>query len=243
MNNSEDSIYTKPQVNIVDFEFDEDVARVFPDMIRRSVPGYGTIISLSGLIAEQYAQAGSNIYDLGCSQGAVTLAMRHRIQHGDCKIIAVDNAQAMIEHCRQNIDDDISIIPVDIVCDDICNIEIKQASVVALNFTLQFINPDARIELLKTIYNGLLPGGALLLSEKISFDNNEEKTLQNKLHLEFKRANGYSDLEISQKRTALENVLVPETIKQHQQRLTTAGFSSSHTWFQCFNFASLLAIK
>jgi len=112
-----------------------------------------------------------------------------------------------------------------------------------LNFTLQFIDPSERLVLLEKIYQGLRPGGVLLLSEKLKFDDDEEQTLLTDLHHAFKRANGYSDMEIAQKRTALENVLIPDTVEQHQARLAEAGFASYRLWFQCLNFASLLAIK
>lgn len=238
-----DTLYAQPQAHLVNFEFNEAVARVFPDMIRRSVPGYGTLISLIGLLAEQYAQDGSRIYDLGCSLGAATLSMRHRLEHRRCTIIGVDNSSAMIEQCRVNIDDDIGDVPVELICSDIQNVDIQDASVVVLNFTLQFIAPGDRLMLLQKIHRGLRPGGALVLSEKLVFADPQENELLIDLHHAFKRANGYSDLEISQKRTALENVLVPDTLEQHRQRLHDAGFGRTYQWYQCLNFASLLAFK
>lgn len=237
-----DTLYSRTQDHIIDFAFDESVANVFPDMIRRSVPGYDTIIPLLGLLAEQYAQPASHIYDLGCSLGAATLSMRRRIRHDDCKIIAVDNAEAMTRHCHENISKETGI-PVEVLCEDIRNVEIKQASVVTLNFTLQFIDPDQRSDLIKSIYNGLNDHGALILSEKINFTEHDEQLFQQNMHIAFKKANGYSEMEISQKRSALENVLIPDTIEQHQQRLQDAGFNRIHLWFQCFNFISLIAFK
>ena len=239
----QDAIYAKAHDQIVDFEFNEAVARVFPDMIRRSVPGYGTLITMLGLLAEEYAQPNSNIYDLGCSLGAASLSMRRRIPHHDCRIIAVDNSEAMTKQCRDNIADDLSPIEVDVLCADIRELSFERASVVVLNFTLQFLPPDQRQQLLENIYAGLLPGGVLVLSEKIVFDDADEAELLNNLHLAFKKANGYSELEISQKRSSLENVLIPESLAQHHQRLKSIGFKLSNTWFQCFNFASILASK
>lgn len=228
---------------IVDFAFDENVARVFPDMIRRSVPGYETVITLTGLLAEQYAQAESNCYDLGCSLGAATLAMRSRIQQPGCRIIAVDNAEAMTRRCQQHVAEAGDGLEVDVICADIQDVTIHNASVVVVNFTLQFIPPAARLALMQHIYKGMQPGGALLLSEKIVFSDTAEQQRMEALHVAFKKANGYSDLEISQKRSALENVLIPDTLEQHQQRLQTAGFSSVDLWFRCINFISLLAVK
>ncbi len=228
---------------IVDFAFDENVAKVFPDMIRRSVPGYETIIVLTGLLAEQYAQPDSQCYDLGCSLGAATLAMRQRIQVPGCRIIAVDNAEAMTHRCQQHVKEAGKGIPVDIICSDIQDVAIENASIVVLNFTMQFIEPTARQDLIERIFAGLRPGGALLLSEKISFQDETEQKRMEALHIAFKKANGYSELEISQKRSALDNVLVPDTLETHYQRLKAAGFRSIDNWFRCINFVSLLAVK
>lgn len=239
----QDQVYATRKSMIVDFAFDETVAKVFPDMIRRSVPGYESIIALTGLLAEQYAQPDSLCYDLGCSLGAATLAMRSRIQQSGCRIIAVDNAEAMTSRCQQHIQEAGEGVEVDVICGNIQDVIIENASVVVINFTLQFIESGDRLDLLEKIYTGLRPGGALLLSEKIAFSDNAEQQRMDALHIAFKKANGYSDLEISQKRSALENVLVPDTLEQHYQRLQSAGFSRIDNWFRCFNFVSLLAVK
>jgi tRNA (cmo5U34)-methyltransferase len=239
-----DAIYVAPLNEMIDFQFDERVVAVFPDMIQRSVPGYGMMISTIGILAARYAQAGSHCYDLGCSLGAVTLAMRQRIAQPDCDIIAVDNSPAMIERGRELLTRDATTtVPVTMLCADLQEISIANASVVVLNFTLQFIPVAERLALLQRIYTGLKPGGILILSEKIAFSEPERQEFHVELHHDFKRANGYSDLEISQKRTALEKVLIPETLTCHQERLRAAGFAFSELWFQCFNFASLVAIK
>lgn len=226
-----------------DFRFDAAVARVFPDMIRRSVPGYTTIIPMIEVITERYAQPGSRCYDLGCSLGASTLAMRHGIHHQDCVLTGVDNSAAMIERCEHYIALDDHPLPVILKCEDILNTELEDASVTTLNFTLQFIDPDARLRLLSRIAAATRPGGVLILSEKIRFDSATEQDTQTRLHHDFKRANGYSDLEISQKRSALEQVLIPETLADHKARLEAAGFVNITLWYQCFNFVSMLAFR
>ena len=240
----QDAIYAAPLNKIIDFDFDERVADVFPDMIQRSVPGYGTMISTIGILAGKYAQANSHCYDLGCSLGAVSLAMRQRIRQSDCDIIAVDNSEAMIERGKKILaSDQSSTIPVNMLCANIQDITIEEASVVVLNFTLQFIPPEERLALIARIYQGLKPGGILILSEKMAFDDPDKQGFHTDAHHDFKRANGYSNLEISQKRTALERVMIPETLACHQQRLQESGFDFHDVWFQCFNFASLVAIK
>lgn len=238
-----DNIYASPLEKMVDFRFDERVADVFPDMIQRSVPGYGTLIANIGIIAGHYAQDDSDCFDLGCSLGAVTLSMRQRVKAANCRIIAIDNSAAMIERAEHIMATDNNRVPVDLRHEDIKDSVINNASVVVMNFTLQFIAPDLRDDLIKKIYNSLNPGGVLIVSEKLAFADNRGQQLQQALHLDFKRANGYSDLEISQKRNALENVMIPETAGAHYQRFQAAGFSQIEQWFQCFNFASFIAIK
>jgi tRNA (cmo5U34)-methyltransferase len=169
------------------------------------------------------------------------------LENRPCKIIAVDNSAAMIEHCRALIDADshgaLHHTPVELQLADIVATPIRDASVVVLNFTLQFIAQAQRAALLARIADGMRSGGVLVLSEKICFDDPHLQALNNDLHHAFKRANGYSALEIAQKRNSLENVLIPESLATHRQRLQNAGFSSVDVWFQCFNFASLVAIK
>jgi tRNA (cmo5U34)-methyltransferase len=239
---AKDTIYTNPLGEIAAFKFDDQVAKVFPDMISRSVPGYSAIIGAIGLLAGKFAQPDSSCYDLGCSLGASALAMRETIKAEHCRIIAVDNSPAMIANLKEKLALLPSPIPLELICSDIRDTPINNASVVVLNFTLQFIPLADRLPLLRNIRNGLHPGGILILSEKIRFDDEKQNALQSEMHLLFKKANGYSDLEISQKRLALENVLIPETYGQHRQRLQAAGFSSMEVWFQYFNFASMIAL-
>lgn len=260
MNNKTDRLYASPLKGIAGFTFDATVVEVFPDMIKRSVPGYETIIAMTGTLAERYVQSGSYCYDLGCSLGASTIAMRQHIHQSNCVIVAVDNSPQMITRCREILDQDNlkqtpqqkpptqqpqndTATPVQLICGDIQDIDIRDASMVVLNFTLQFIPLEQRAGLLHKIAQGLRPGGILILSEKVAFDDPQHQALMIELHHNFKKANGYSDLEISQKRSSLENVLIPETLATHRQRLREAGFSSVDVWFQCFNFASLIAIK
>ena len=243
MSEPRDTIFADPLGEASPFCFDADVARVFPDMIRRSVPGYATVVSMSGLLAGRYAAAGSNLYDLGCSLGASTLAMRRNVRAADCCIIAVDNAAAMLDRCRSVIDSDTHDTRVELVQADIADMPIVDASVVVLNFTLQFIPLLQRFDVVQRIYRGLRPGGILVLSEKVTLADPQLDALNIDLHHQFKRENGYSDLEIAQKRNAIDNVLIPETLDTHRQRMADAGFDACDVWFQCFNFASLIALK
>ena len=246
MTNSPDRIYATPQPQVSDFAFNEDVVRVFPDMIKRSVPGYPTIVENLGVLAAQFAQPGSALYDLGCSLGAVTQAMRRHVKSEGCRVIGVDNSAAMVARCHEYLHAQDSmfqeLLPYELIEGDILALDFQPASVVALNFTLQFIEPERRLELLTRIRQSLLPGGALILSEKLRFEDEAEQALLTDLHIAFKRANGYSELEIAQKRSALENVMKPDSLQQHRERLLAAGFRQVTPWFQCLNFASLVAL-
>jgi len=238
-----DQIYAAPQEQIAAFRFDEQVAEVFPDMIQRSVPGYRMMLDMIGVIAAQFVRPHTHCYDLGCSLGAATLSIRHHLPHDSCRIIAVDNATAMVERCREIIDQDQATTPVEVRCEDILYTNISNASLVVMNFTLMFIPPEERYRLLQKIYQGLQPGGILVLSEKMAEENSEDQTLLTKLYHHFKKTQGYSQLEIAQKRSALENVLIPETFDTHRLRLQQSGFSQVTRWFKCFNFTSLIAQK
>ena len=238
-----DRLYADPREVVADFIFDEQVAAVFPDMIRRSVPGYGTIINMIGTLASRCVVPGSRCYDLGCSLGAAALAMHRGIGRHAQPIIAVDNSPAMLNQARRHLSDAAGLAAFELVCADLLEVPITSASMVVLNFTLQFVEPSRRPVLLQKIHDGLLDGGVLVLSEKIALDAEPAQRLFTEMHHSFKKAQGYSDLEISQKRSALERVLIPETLGVHKERLKAVGFQTVEVWFQCFNFMSLLAIK
>lgn len=265
-----DRIFAQPLDAIGDFRFDQSVVDVFPDMLDRSIPGYRSIITQTGLLAARYARPGSRLYDLGCSLGATSLAMRAALDQAPvtrdtaqthpqsrtvpgCEIHAIDNSPAMIERCAALLDESDSrtgpqpdngpVTPIRLHCEDLQQAALTNASVVAMNFTLQFVPPEARAALMDRISAALAGGGALIISEKLAFDDPAEAQLHTDLYHAFKRANGYSDLEISQKRTALEAVMIPDTLDVHRQRLAAAGFDRISLWFQCFNFASIVALR
>ncbi|MBD8733641.1 carboxy-S-adenosyl-L-methionine synthase CmoA [Pseudomonas sp. CFBP 13710] len=241
-----DRLFAQPLSQVPDFAFNEDVVRVFPDMIKRSVPGYPTIVENIGVLAAQFAQPNTTLYDLGSSLGAVTQALRRHVRAEGCQVIAIDNSQAMVERCREYLNAQNSmfqeLLPVDVIEGDILALDFKPASVIALNFTLQFIPPAQRLELLTRIHQALVPSGALILSEKLRFEDDQQHDLLTDLHIAFKRANGYSDLEIAQKRSAIENVMKPDSLEENRDRLLAAGFSKVVPWFQCLNFASMIAL-
>jgi len=237
---NEDKLYIDEKLGDEPFRFDDSVARVFPDMLRRSIPGYAASIEAIGSLAARYVTPHTTCYDLGCSLGAATLAMQQGIRGDGGRIIAVDNSEAMIEKCRSVVAgaDDIEVRLA-----DIRDVSIENASMVVMNYTLQFLDVNARDTVLRRIADGMIDGGLFLLSEKVVDENPHMEDLLVDLHHEHKRRNDYSELEISRKRAALDNVLVPETVARHRQRLTNAGFSHSAVWLRYFNFVSIVAIK
>jgi tRNA (cmo5U34)-methyltransferase len=238
-----DQIFAEGEGPAKPFEFSESVVRVFPDMIERSVPGYRLLLELTPLMVSRAVQPDSRIYDLGCSLGAATLAARRAVQVDGADIVAVDTSPDMVRRCREIIAADNSRVPVDVRQADACQLPIENASVVMMYFTLQFIESERRDALIRRIATGLRPGGVLLLAEKLAFEPDENQRWLDTHHHDFKRAQGYTDLEIARKRQALENVLVPETRADHHRRLEAAGFNQVIDWFQCFNFAAFAAVK
>lgn len=243
---SEDTIY-RADKGTEPFRFDDKVAKVFPDMLQRSIPGYAASIEAIGSLAARYVRAGTNCYDLGCSLGAATIAMRQGIDQAGCRIVAVDAAPAMIERCEEIIAKDATgpalMTDVDLVLGDIRKIEVVNASMVVLNYTLQFLDLADRDTLLRGICEGMNPGGILLLSEKVVDEDPQMEKLLVDLHHEHKRRNNYSALEISRKRAALEKVLIPETVSAHRARLKRAGFLRTAVWLRYFNFVSIIALR
>ncbi|MET0108341.1 MAG: carboxy-S-adenosyl-L-methionine synthase CmoA [Candidatus Thiodiazotropha sp.] len=240
---NKDRLYADAHERVPDFVFDDRVARVFPDMINRSVPGYGTIINMIGTLAAQYVKDGSYCYDLGCSLGAASMAIHSAIEAEDVVLVGVDSSPAMLARAKANLAQCRPDPAIELICADIRDVTIQQASMVVLNFTLQFLPAEGRTGILKKVHDGMLPDGLLVLSEKILVANDTAQQLFTQMHHGFKKTQGYSDLEISQKRSALEDVLIPESLACHIERLKGVGFTTVEVWFQCFNFVSLLAIK
>ncbi len=239
----QDTIFASNPREVGGFAFDKEVVEVFADMIQRSVPGYREVIGMTKVFAEQYAKPNTNLYDLGTSLGAGALAMAQGATTEGTKIIAIDNSAPMIQQCKNNVERARQQIPISVVLGDIIESPIENASLIAMNFTLQFLPPNKRTPLLQKIYQNLIPGGALLLSEKIIFSDPEEQFFQEEAYHNFKELNGYSRTEISRKRAALESVLIPDTLETHTKRLEDIGFSPVYLWWKSLSFISLLAIK
>ena len=242
---SRDEIYASSDADPRPFEFNESVARVFPDMLRRSIPGYAASLEAIGWLAARYVRPNTRCYDLGCSLGAAAEAMRDNVSQPGVSILAVDNAPAMVERCRQRLaaGPEEGRPPVTVVAAEVREVEISNASMAVMNYTLQFLPLSGRDAMMQKILQGMNEGGLLVLSEKVVDGDDAVEALVADLHHEYKRRNAYSDLEISSKRAALENVLIPESIETHRRRLHEAGFTHMGVLLRYFNFVSIVAIR
>ncbi len=238
-----DTLFSQTPADVGSFAFDEAVTAVFEDMINRSVPGYQTMLGMLAVFARKFVQADTAVYDLGASLGASTLMLRNHIDAPNARLIAIDNAEAMVRKCRENLARHRAALPVEVIQADIRDIAFDPASLVVMNLVLQFLPLGDRSALLQKLHDALVPGGAVVLMEKVHLDEPADREFINALHLDFKRANGYSELEIARKRSALENFLVSESLAAHTKRLHDCGFSQVHHWFSCLNFAALVAIR
>lgn len=238
-----DEVFREEIKQVSDFKFSASVANVFDDMVSRSVPFYGEIQRMMAEIAATHARQGTSVYDLGCSTGTTMIGMHTSIDE-NVKFIGLDDAPHMLEKCDVRLRKSGFSRPYELKVADLNGaVDVQNASVVILCLTLQFVRPLHREDLLKSIYRGLEPGGVLLLVEKVL---TEERVFNRdfiKYYYNFKRRNQYSDLEIAQKREALENVLIPFTLSENVQMLTRAGFDRYEVFFKWFNFTGIVAQK
>jgi len=247
MSEKRDQLYRQSSSeNIGSFKFDQRVAQVFNDMISRSVPGYQQILEMLPTLVKQFAREQTrNYYDLGCSLGAGMLAIAQGLnqdQQTKSTIIGIDNSAAMLNQAKKKLSA-FTQYCFELQEQDLQHTQIKNAALVLMNFTLQFVPLEQRGELIQKIYSGLEQGGVLVLSEKIKCDDPITQQLMTNIHHQYKADQGYSELEIAQKRDAIENVLIPESLNTHTLRLEKAGFRTITPWVRNLQFVSILAVK
>ncbi|MFC3193651.1 carboxy-S-adenosyl-L-methionine synthase CmoA [Marinicella sediminis] len=238
MSHSKDNLFDEPYSQIKAFAFDEKVVRVFPDMIKRSVPGYDTILKGIAMLAMKYITPASGVYDLGASLGAVSLTIDQAVGDQGLTIYAVDNSAPMLDGLKKQLlqlDTANKVVP---VMGDVSNLKMLDASFVVSNFTLQFMPRSTRADTCRKIFEALHKGGVFVLSEKVSSTD-----LLIDYYHGYKKINGYTDREVAQKRQALEESLKPDSLEVWCQRLKAVGFETTEVWFRAFNFVSLVAIK
>ena len=237
-----DELFKEPNDSIAGFEFDERVAAVFDDMLYRSVPFYSEAQAMIIDFVKHFYQEGSTVYDLGCSTGTMIAALAQKLPGIDT-IIGVDNAAPMIEKARGRLKS-LELAPhIELKTGDLRETEIANAAAVIMSYTLQFIRPLYREKVVRRIFEGLNPGGIFILSEKVLEDSTHLSRLFAEMYYQFKRRQGYSELEISRKREKLENVLIPYTVSEQRTLLKAVGFDQVEIFFKWHNFASFLAVK
>ncbi len=239
-----DKFFAKEMASIKSFEFNHDVAEVFDDMVSRSVPFYDEIHKIILDLVDRKYEGGA-IYDLGCSTATtISILDKHFKKRGfkTPDYIGIDNSAPMLEKASEKIKRN-KVINAELVCSDIANVNFRKSGMIIMNYTLQFIKPTERPDLLKKIYKSLDKGGMFILSEKIKSSGHTVNDLLIELYYDFKRRNGYSELEISQKREALENVLIPITPEKQIELLKKAGFKKVEMIFRWYNFACYLGVK
>lgn len=238
-----DKIFKEKFKKSYDFTFDEKVTNVFDDMVVRSVPFYLEIQRMIAELTRDYAQANSNVYDLGCSTGTTLLNLNEYVDDS-VRFYGIDSSEQMLEKCRNNLNQAGVTRTVNLELGDLNKpLEIENASVVILCLTLQFVRPLKRVPLLQSLYNQLNPGGIVILVEKVLGESNEFNRQFIKYYYDFKRRNNYDEMEIAQKREALENVLIPYKLMENIEMLGEIGFNSIETFFKWYNFAGLVAQK
>jgi tRNA (cmo5U34)-methyltransferase len=226
-----------------DFKFGANVAKVFDDMVSRSVPFYGEIQRMVAELAADHTQPGTDVYDLGCSTGTTLIGMNTLVDP-NIRFIGIDDSQEMLDKCKSKLMEIGFSRNYDLRCADLGRgVEVSNASVVVLCLTLQFVRPIYREKLLRDIYQGLVPGGALILVEKILAEDSRYNRDFIEYYYDYKRRNDYSEMEISQKREALENVLVPYKLSENIALLRDHGFAHCEVFFKWYNFAGLIAVK
>lgn len=233
----------KEQTLAADFKFSKKVADVFDDMVNRSVPFYGEMQRMIAELAANHALDRTNVYDLGCSTGTSFLLMDETILK-DIRFVGIDDSPEMLQKCRTKLDDAGFNRPYDLVVGDLNKgIEIENASVVVLCLTLQFVRPLYRERLIKKIVDGLVTNGVLIIVEKILAEESSFNRDFIDYYYNYKRRQHYSEMEISQKREALENVLVPYKLSEDNLLLRESGFAHVEIFFKWYNFAGLIAVK
>lgn len=242
-----DEIYSRPEERIAPFEFNDRVAHVFDDMAERSIPHYREVQRIIATLVRTYYQEGSVLYDLGCSTGTTLVLSAQSLEEwnqNEYHLVGIDSSSAMCDEAREKIlKTGLDSEKVQVFHNDLMNASLDKASVVILNYTLQFIKPMMREKLIKRIYDSLNHNGILLVSDKTLQSHTDISRSFIDNYYGFKRRNGYSELEISQKREALENVLIPYTVKEEKELFYHCGFESVDSFFSWFNFSSFICLK
>lgn len=238
---SRDEIFAEP-TRPTDFRFDDKTAAVFDDMVSRSVPFYGEMQRMATEIAADFAVEDTNLYDLGCATGTTLLAL-DPVVSPSVQFVGVDNSDDMLEKARQKLTPRLTR-PFKLMQADLNQgLIVEHASVVVMILTLQFVRPLYRTRVMENIVRGLNDQGCLILVEKLTVADSLLNRLFIKYYYDLKRRNGYSAMEIAQKREALENIMIPYRLEENRELLRSVGFKHLDVFFRWYNFCGVLAVK
>jgi tRNA (cmo5U34)-methyltransferase len=238
-----DEVFVAPDQPVWDFAFNARVADVFDDMVSRSVPHYREMQRMVCELAEDFARPDTNLYDIGCST-ATTLLMLDPMLDPSVNFIGIDNAPDMLDKARQKIARRATQRSIELRTADLHQgFPMENASVVTMLLTLQFLRPLYRERVMKMIHTGLNDQGCLLLIEKLTSEDTTFNRLFIQHYYDFKRRNGYSDIEIAKKRESLENVLIPYRLEENVLLLKETGFRHVEVFFRWYNFCGIIAVK
>ncbi len=232
-----DRVFNKPIEK--QFEFDEEVASVFDDMLNRSVPFYKENLELQVNILKNFLKPGDKVIDLGSSTGTFLINLAKKTEGMD--LIGIDNSPAMIERAKNKAK--AFGVNVEFIEADFLEYDFSGSKAIIANYTVQFVRPLKREKLIKKIYDSLEKNGIFLMSEKLITENKKLNKIMIDIYYEYKKKMGYSEFEIAQKREALENVLIPYTMNENIEMLKNAGFKEVEVIFRWNNFATFIAFK
>jgi len=238
-----DEVFDGAEPQTGSFRFNESVASAFDDMAVRCIPYYKEIIRLTCEAASRMLPQQARIFDIGCSTANTLLALARSCPEKNFQLTGCDPSAEMIAKAREKCELFTYSHDIEFICSDCQSLEIPTSDMVIMNYTLQFIPPAERPSIIRKIYQSLKPGGIFILSEKLRQDSPLVEKFNTAAYEQFKADNGYSFLEIANKRQALENILIPQSLTGNTTLLSEAGFSTVEPLFKWLNFATFIAVK
>jgi tRNA (cmo5U34)-methyltransferase len=223
--------------------FDDEVTRVFGDMLARSIPQYEVMRQTVFEVATMFVKQHTDIVDLGCSRGESLAALVDRFGAAN-RFVGVEVSKPMLDACRERFKGYMSSGIVDIRDFDLRNgYPPVKASVTQAVLTLIFLPIQHRLRVVRDVYRHTAPGGAFLLVEKVLGATADIDEMMVARYHALKHDNGYSWDDIERKRLALEGVQIPVTAKWNEDVLKAAGFEQVDCIWRWMNFAAWIGVK
>jgi len=221
------------------WKFSGDVSKNFEEHIKRSVPYYQDGHKLIESLSDFFVKDDSLIYELGSSTGKLSfnLAKRHELKGAWFKAIEIE--EDMVKEAKKRYKSK----NLEFICDDVITLDYEKADMFISYYTVQFIHPKFRQDLIDRVYESLNWGGAFVMFEKVRANDARFQDIITTLYSDFKLENGFSADEIIAKQRSLKGVLEPFSSNANVDMLKRAGFVDIITVFKYLNFEGILAIK